>query len=270
MLSVISRNRNCPEMNKILAVSGVVIRELYRRKDFYVLFIMTVIITLLMASVNFFNDDHIVRFLKEICLTLISISALVIAITTTARQMPSERENRTIFPLLAKPISRAQVLLGKFTGCWLACGIALLVFYVFFALVSASREHALPLGGYVQALWLHWQMLAIVVAFTLFGSVVLTPAANVTTIFITVLGILLVGPYLNIVAARMTEPSSTILSALYFAIPHFEFFDLQKLIIHSWPIVPWVDVFLATLYGWGYAAIFLLAACLVYRRKALN
>lgn len=270
MLSVISRNRNCPDMNKIFAVSGVVIRELYRRKDFYVLFIMTVLITLLMASVNFFNDDRIVRFLKEICLMLIWLSGLVIAVTTAARQMPSERENRTIFPLLAKPISRAQVLLGKFAGCWLACGMALVIFYVFFALVSASREHALPLAGYVEALWLHWQMLGIVVALTLFGSVVLTPAANVTIIFIAVVGVLFVGPYLNMVASRMSEPSSTIVSVLYFAIPHFEFFDLQKLIVHSWPAVPWLDVAFATLYGWGYAALFLVAACLVFRRKALN
>src|ERR1044071_7985069 len=76
------------DMNKIFAVAGVVIKELYRRKDFYVLFIMTVLITLLMASVNFFNDDRIVRFLKEICLTLIWLSALVIAVTTAARQIP--------------------------------------------------------------------------------------------------------------------------------------------------------------------------------------
>ena len=141
-------------MNKIFAVAGVVIKELYRRKDFYVLFILTTLIVLTMGSVTFFNDDHIVRYLKEICLLLIWISMLVIAITTTARQMPVERESRTIFPLLAKPITRWQVLLGKFTGCWLACGLALLVFYTFFAAVTASHEHTLPLMHYFQAVWL--------------------------------------------------------------------------------------------------------------------
>ena len=42
--------------------------------------------------------------------------SLVIAIGTAARQIPAERENRTIFPLLAKPVSRWQVILGKFFG----------------------------------------------------------------------------------------------------------------------------------------------------------
>src|SRR5439155_1877112 len=103
-------------MNTILALSHVVIKELYRRKDFYVLFVFTALITLLMGSVKFFHDDKIVRYLKEISLLLIWVSALVVAIGTTARQLPAERENRTIFPLLAKPVTRAQVILGKFAG----------------------------------------------------------------------------------------------------------------------------------------------------------
>src|SRR3954452_3017571 len=119
-------------INNALAVSTIVIKELYRRKDFYVLFVLTALITLLMGSVKFFNDDKIVRYLKDICLLLIWISALVIAIATTARQIPAERENRTIFPLLAKPVTRWQVVLGKFVGCWLACGMALVLFYLFF------------------------------------------------------------------------------------------------------------------------------------------
>src|SRR5882724_6621541 len=123
-------------MNKVLAIAGVVIKELYRRKDFYVLFVMTAVITLLMGSVRFFGDDKIVRYLKDICLLLIWASELVIAIATTARQIPAERENRTIFPLLAKPVTRWHVILGKFAGCWLACGLALVVFYLFFGVIS--------------------------------------------------------------------------------------------------------------------------------------
>ena len=115
-------------MKNIFAVAGIVIKELYRRKDFYVLFILTVLICLIMASVNIFNDKHIVRYLKELCLLLIWISSLVIAITTTARQIPAERENRTLLPLLAKPITRTQLVFGKFLGCWLACGLVLDLF----------------------------------------------------------------------------------------------------------------------------------------------
>ena len=258
-------------MNKIFAVAAVVIKEIYRRKDFYVLFILTALITLATLVMNFFHDDQIVRFIKGLCLLLIWISSLVIAITTAARQIPFERESRTIFPLLAKPIARWQVLLGKFVGCWLATGVALIVFYIFFALVSASREHTLPVDAYFQAFWLHWQMLGIVIAMTLLGSVGLsTPAANMTMVFVITIGILSMGGFLHLVASRMSEPSASILTAIYFIIPHLELFNMNELIIHDWPIAPWLDVLVATLYGLAYTTFFLLAACMVFRRKALN
>ena len=40
-------------MKNIFAVAGVVIKELYRRKDFYVLFIVTMLICLVMARSTF-------------------------------------------------------------------------------------------------------------------------------------------------------------------------------------------------------------------------
>src|SRR5688572_22767395 len=110
-------------MNNSLAIAQVVIKELYRRKDFYVLFVLTALMTLALGAMNFFNDDKIVRYLKELCLLLIWVCTLILTIVTMARQIPAEKEQRTIFPLLAKPITRPQFLIGKFLGCWFASGI---------------------------------------------------------------------------------------------------------------------------------------------------
>jgi Cu-processing system permease protein len=258
-------------MSKILAISGVVVKELYRRKDFYVLFVLTALITLLLGSVSFFNDSNIVRYVKEICLLLIWISALVIGIIPAARQIPAERENRTIFPLLAKPVTRGHVLAGKFLGCWVATGLALIVFYLFFTVISGTREHYWPLASYFQALWLHWTMLGVVIALTLLGSIVFTaPSSNTTITLIVAVGILLVGRHLNKVAMGLPEPASSVLYGIYFLIPHLEFFDLRDFIVHDWGLVAWRAWGLATLYGLAYMAFFLLAAWMVFRRKALN
>jgi ABC-type transport system involved in multi-copper enzyme maturation permease subunit len=258
-------------MNTVSALAGVVIKELYRRKDFYVLFVLTAVITLVMGSVSFFHDAKIVRYVKEIALLLIWVSALVIAIGTTARQIPAERESRTIFPLLAKPVTRWQVLLGKFAGCWLACGLALIVFYLFFGVVSGSREHHWPLLNFCQALWLQWVMLGVVVAFVLLGSVVFAaPSSNATISFIVVLGILFLGRYLNQVAMQQSQPLCAVVYGLYFLIPHLEWFDVRDLIIYDQHLVGWVDCGLATLYAVLYMAVFLVGAWLVFRRKPLN
>lgn len=258
-------------MNVVFAIARVVIQELYRRKDFYVLFVLTAVITLVLAGANFFNDDKIVRYLKEVCLLLIWISSLVIAITTTARQIPAERESRTIFPLLAKPVTRGQVIAGKALGCWLATGIALVVFYVFFTVVTCVREGHWPVLHHLQALWLQWTMLGIVVAMAMLGSIVFAaPSSNTTICFVVVVGILLVGGHLNTLALRQTGFVSVLLHTLYFAIPHLEFFDVRDLIIHNQALVAPLDCLLATVYGAVYAVFFLVAAWVVFRRKALS
>jgi ABC-type transport system involved in multi-copper enzyme maturation permease subunit len=265
------RNAEPAPMSNIIAVAGIVIKELYRRKDFYVLFVLTVLICLVMASVRIFNDAHIVRYLKELCLLLIWIASLVIAITTTARQIPAERENRTLFPLLAKPLSRTELLLGKFFGCWLACGLALLCFYLFFGLLAASREHHWLVGNYFQAAALHWSMLAVVIALTLLGSLVFAAPSSTTTIcFIVVTGILFLGRHLNKVALQLPEPRRSILYSVYFAIPHLELFDVRDLIIHDWARIPWPVCGVASFYAAAYVALFLIAACLVFQRRAIN
>src|SRR5262249_27798028 len=150
--------------------------------------------TRVVGSVNLFGDPSIARYLKEVCLLLIWISSLVIAIATAARQLPAEKESRTIFPLLAKPVTRGEVMLGKFFGCWGACGLALVVFYIFFSLVSGTREHFWPLLNYFQALWLHFIFCGIVVALTLLGSVIFAAvSSNATIICVAVSSILLLG-----------------------------------------------------------------------------
>jgi ABC-type transport system involved in multi-copper enzyme maturation permease subunit len=259
-------------MRNVFAVAGVVIKELYRRKDFYVLFILTIIICLVMASMNVFNDTDIIRDVKDLCVLLIWISSLIIAITTTARQIPAEKEQRTLLPLLAKPLSRAQLIFGKFLGCWLVCGLALICFYIFFGALAASREHHWPLLSYAQAAILHWMALGVIVALSLLGSLVFAaPSSNSTICFSIVAAILCVGRYLDKFALNLHEPGRSIVYSLYYALPPLEIpFDLRERIIHNWPPVDWLSAALLGLYLLVYTILLLVAACLVFRRKAVN
>lgn len=258
-------------MNKIIAVAGVVIKELYRRKDFYVLFVLTALLTVAAGSVNFFHDEKIVRYVKDICLLLIWVSALVIAIVTTARQIPAEREARTIFPLLAKPVSRGQVVAGKFLGCWLATGVALVVFYFFFAIITGSHEHIWPVAMYLQAAWLQWCMLAIVIGLVLLGSIYLAAPSSTSTIsFIVVVGILGIGSHLKVIALSQPEPMQFLLTVVYFVMPHLEWFDLRDFVVYDQTLVSWTALALATGYAAVWTGIFLVLAWLGFSRKNLT
>lgn len=257
--------------SSVCAIGGVVIKELCRRKDFYVLFVLTALITIAMASMSFFNETKTVRAVKELCLLLIWISSLVIAVTTAARQIPVERENRTLFPLLAKPVTRAQVILGKFWGCWLATALTLLVFYLFFVVIGATRDGQWPIAASFQALTLHWFMLGVVIAMTLLGSLVFAaPSSNNTIIFVLVLGILLLGRHLNKVALGLHEPLQSLLYALYYLLPHLELYDVRDLLVHNWGSIPWAVWLGAIGYAAVYAGLLLFGACVIFKRKPIN
>lgn len=258
-------------MTKIGALATIVIKELYRRKDFYVMFVLTAVLTLAALSVNFFDDKKIIRYVKDLCLLLIWLATLLIAIVTTARQLPAERENRTIFPLLAKPVSRGQIIVGKFLGCWLATGLTLLVFYGFFVLVTSLREPHLQWLAYAKAMLLHWMMLAIVIALTLLGSVVFSAvSANATICLIAVFGILFVGEHLAKLAMRQAEPMRTVTYAAFYCIPHIELFDVRRQVVNDQAMPGMVDCGLASLYAAAYTAALLYAAWLIFRRKSLS
>jgi ABC-type transport system involved in multi-copper enzyme maturation permease subunit len=258
-------------MRKILAIAQVVLLEMVRRKDLYVLLIVTVVLTLLVATVNVFNQARLVRYVKEICLLMIWVSSLVIAVMTSARQVPAERENRTLFPLLAKPVSRTQFLLGKFAGCWLACGLALIGFYLVFVLLMLTRETNPPLLSYFQAMVLHWIGLGVICALVLLGSL-LFPAipANATISFFIVGGIMLFARYLKDFSVQLSEPFQTTLMLVFYCMPHLEMFDIRDRIVHAWPLIPWGIWSVAIVYGLFFTALFLVIGCCLFRRKAVN
>lgn len=258
-------------MNTVFAIASVVIKELYRRKDFYVLFVLSALITVGAGSINFFKDLAMIRYVKDICLLLIWLSTLVIAVITAARQIPSEKENRTIFPLLAKPVSRVQFIVGKFLGCWLAVGLAVLVFYVFFIIVTAAKGGDFQLAAYAKTVVLHWLMLGMVIAMTLFGSVVFAAVSSNTTIcLVAIIGILFVGEHLSKIAIRQPEPMKTITYSVYYAIPHLEIYDVRNLVVNNKPMPGLLACGIATIYAGAYVSLFLFSTWFVFRRQRLN
>jgi ABC-type transport system involved in multi-copper enzyme maturation permease subunit len=120
-------------LQALLLVGRGVAIETIRRKEFYVLLIFAAIyvVGLVLAAIVGVENEQTLLFLLNLGITFAYLSAHLLTIITAARQIPTEIENRTIYPLLAKPLSRDQYILGK----WAACAAAgLFTFVVLFAL----------------------------------------------------------------------------------------------------------------------------------------
>jgi hypothetical protein len=110
-----------------------------------------------------------------------------------------------------------------------------------------------------------------VISLVLWGSVVFAaPSSNATISLVFIIGILLIGRHLHKVALERPEPFRTMISVIYFIIPHLEWFDIRDLVIHNKGLLGWVDCALASLYAAAYTGFFLFSTWLLFRRKALN
>lgn len=258
-----------PSFRVLNAIAQASMLELFRRKDVYVALLLAAAIVVPLSSISLFGVDGVVRYIREIALLLIWVFSVAVSITNAARQVPGEIQRRTILPLLAKPIRRGEFVLGKFFGAWLASGLAVLIFYLCYVLLVALRAEGAFSWAFLQAVILHLVFVALLTAMTLFGSMILTPSANIACCALISVGMLLFGQQLPRFAADISGIGSWVAVGVHLIAPHFEFFDLRLRVVHEWGAMN-PAVFLGVLaYAAVYAALLLTAAVAIFNRKHL-
>ena len=118
------------------------------------------------------------RFITDLGLQLGSLLASLLVIFMGARQLTMEIELRTIYPVLAKPVTRDQVLLGKMLPTWLM-GVAAMALFTLATLALTPRLPYQHAGVLAQALLLKAGSLALLTALTAWLSLCLPAAVSI-------------------------------------------------------------------------------------------
>lgn len=241
--------------------------ELWRRNDIFGLLVLAIALMVPLSMANPFGEGGATRYMDEAALLLIWAFSLFIALGTGSRLFPPEFESRTIYPLLAKPISRGALLIGKYLGALCASLSALAFFYAIFA-VAMMVKGGIP-DGFLQAFVLHCAFVVLAVSMSLFGSLLVTPSANLTLTSIALTAMFFFGRRLPQYADTVGAPLKWLVNLAYAVAPHAEFFDLRQRVIHEWGGVS-AAVMLAVI---GYAVVYsfalLFLSSLVLKRKKL-
>jgi hypothetical protein len=125
---------------RIGAITSNTLIELTRQKVFYVLLIFALLLigsSVFMAQFSFQQEFQI---LKDISLGAMSIFTSLLAIIGTARLIPQDIEDRTVYTILAKPVPRFEYLIGKLAGVLLLLGTSVLIMSAMFIAVLYTRE----------------------------------------------------------------------------------------------------------------------------------
>jgi ABC-type Na+ efflux pump permease subunit len=139
--TVVKRHRVF-SFSRILAITGNTLTELTRLKAFYVLMVFGLLLigsSIFMAQFSFQQEFQI---LKDVSLGAISIFTSLLAIVATARMLPQDIEDRTVYTILAKPVPRFEYVVGKLAGVLVLLAISTLVMVAAFLTVLYMREQA--------------------------------------------------------------------------------------------------------------------------------
>jgi ABC-type transport system involved in multi-copper enzyme maturation permease subunit len=257
-------------MYKILAIARTVLRETLRRKDLYVLLILLVAMLFWLMSLKAFGMSGAVRYVMDLGFLLAWMCTWILTVALAGRQLPEEERRGSIFTLLAKPVTRFEVVAGKWLGAVFASAAATALMYAVILLLVGLRGGALDKTTLVQAYVLHLALLGVLAALAIAFSARFHFDAAVTLTYVASLTAYAVAPRIPEMLLFEEAGLRPVLRALYYLLPHLELFDMRNRLIHAWGPAPWPVVAGVLIYGLLWSALLLVAGWLVYRRKRFS
>jgi ABC-type transport system involved in multi-copper enzyme maturation permease subunit len=251
-------------LNRVLAVAANTFRETVRERVLYNLVFFAILMTLaglLLGQLSIRQDEKI---LKEIGLAAMELFGTLIAIFIGVGLVSKEIERRSLYPLLAKPLSRDEFYVGKFLGLAFTLFVNIAVMSLGLYLTLWATGWGLPLR-LLQAIYPIFLSLVLVVSLAmLFSTLTSSALAAVCTV-----GVVLGGRYSDVIRnMREVAPGapSWLVGFLYYAVPNFRNFDFKSRIVYGDPVSGSVLAWMS-LYALLYVGFALAAGLLVFRSR---
>lgn len=257
-------------IRRVITMAHIVWLELLRKKDLYVLLILLGALLGTLVSLDIFGLGGVVRYIKDVGFLMAWVFAWILAVNTSTRQLPAEETRGTVYPLLAKPISRLEVIAGKWLGSWTVTCAATLLFYELVFFIVMAKGGTTDFATVAQGYALHCGALAIIAAAGFLLSARLNRDAAATLTYVLTGSAFLIVPRVPVLIAHTRGFPATALMVLYNLMPHFELFDLRKRIVHDFGTAATATALLVLAYGLLWTGVLLAAAWLAYRRKRFS
>ncbi len=243
------------------------ILETVRRKDLYVVWMLAACGVAAGASLSVIGVRGKETFIRDITLGVVNLLSVSCCVWLAARQMPEELARRTLFPLLARPVRRFDVLFGKFLAVWLLSGVALVVLAgTAWGMLYVQKA---AIGRiFLDYLALRFLSFGPIAALTITLSLVLSqPATVILSGLLTLCATLFARTIADVV--REGSAAAPVFKAIYFTVPHFDLFDLSQRASFNYPPIAAGVIGALVLYAAAYATLFLSLGAIRFRKMAV-
>jgi ABC-type transport system involved in multi-copper enzyme maturation permease subunit len=251
-------------LKRLYAVAANTFRETVRERVLYNLVFFAILMTLsglLLGQLSIRQDEKII---KDVGLAAIDLFGTLIAIFIGVSLVSKELERRSLYPLLAKPLTREEFFLGKFAGLafTLLVNVSVMTAGIYLTLLATGRRPDLLLLRAVYPLYLG---LLLVVALAMLLSTLTSSALAATG----TVGLAVAGRFSDVVKnMREVAPDapSWLVQFLYYAIPNFRNFDFKDRVAYGDP-VPFAALAWVTAYAAAYIGLALGSGLLCFRGR---
>ncbi len=257
-------------LRQVFAIAITTFRELVRSKVLYVALFFSAALVLVAALFGTVTIGDQAKVIKDFGLFSISICLVGFSVISGSALLAKELSKKTIYNLLAKPVSRGVFLWGKYLGM-LSTALMMLVcmggaLSIFLFMFEPEFDALMFVGYFFVAL----ELVLVCALAMMFSSVVVTPLLSGLFTF----GVFLAGrstSYLVffIEEGQVSGSLARFLRALYWAVPNFDLLNMANDLVYgrvaSISTVAWCSC-----YVFGYAIVLLLAAQLLFARREFN
>ena len=260
----------------VIALSAF--REAVRDKVFYNLVFFAILLIGASYLIGQLTAGQDVKIIKDLGLTATSMFGLFIAVFLGIGLVSKEVERRSVYSLLAKPIHRYQLVIGKYFGLALTLAVNLAIMsialYVVLAYMGwgvappAQKAWDAPAldPALLKAISLIFVQLMLVTAIALFFSSFSTPMLSAAFTF----GFFVAGYFsadLRNFGMVVDSPAAASLArGLYWVIPNLAQFDVKAQVVHG-QTVPFGYIAITSLYAALYIVVLLALAMFIFSRR---
>jgi ABC-type transport system involved in multi-copper enzyme maturation permease subunit len=249
-------------------IAGNTIRELVRSKLLHNLLLFAVLLIASSMFVAQLTVGQWDRVILDIGLAAIELSGVLVAVLIGVGLVAGEIERRTVFPTLARPVTRGAFLLGRFLGLCAMLAVSVVLMLGVLAGVLGLAGYGVSSSVVIAALLILLELALMAAAALVFGSFTKPILASAFSI-----SLFLIGHLLRDLRAFQERSHSGVAKMLtgvaYRVLPDLELLNVKSLASNELPL-PHGLAQAAGLYGAAYAAGLLVVAVAIFSRRDLK
>lgn len=252
-------------MKKVKAIFENTFKEGLRQRILIILSVFALLIIAISVFLEPFALGESPKIMRDLGLAAASLFGVMTTIIIGSALIHRDIEKRTIYTVLSKPVSRGQVVLGKFLGLGALIALLILAMLLIHQITIFIYE-----GSFDPYLLITFPftlleiavILGILLLFSSFSSSTLT---SIMGVIFFVVGHAM--PDLKIFAeSSKVEALKHIAYAFYYVFPNLENFNIRSELVYGLPL-PMDQMIFSACYGVIYSIFLIYVTTLVFERR---